>query len=110
MYGPMSLGLTCPLQYQGFPITLVRLYALFGALHPLNIRNAVGGGPNFPIANGSVIPSLEATLRYAFEAVRKIQRQNIKSLHPFPAAVEDFQQYKDSIMSDTVWTSSCTSW
>jgi hypothetical protein len=80
------------------------------ALYSLILGNAVAGGPNFPFANGSVIPSLEATLKYAFEAVRKIQRQNIKCLHPIPAAVDDFQQYKDAIMNDMVWTSNCRSW
>ncbi|KAH7070775.1 hypothetical protein BKA63DRAFT_579477 [Paraphoma chrysanthemicola] len=65
-------------------------------------------GPNFPVANGSLLYAVEAVLRYAFEAVRKIQRQNIKSLHPTPEAVEDFQQYKDSFVRDTVWTSDCT--
>ncbi|KAJ4991813.1 steroid monooxygenase [Stagonosporopsis vannaccii] len=70
----------------------------------------VAGGPNFPIANGSLINSLEASLKYAFEAVRKIQRQNIKSLHPSRSAVDDFQEYKDAIMNDMVWTSNCRSW
>ncbi|KAH7082480.1 hypothetical protein FB567DRAFT_551421 [Paraphoma chrysanthemicola] len=67
-------------------------------------------GPNFPVANGSLPYAVEAVIRYAFEAVRKIQRHNIKSLHPTPEAVEDFQQYKDSFMQDTVWTSDCRSW
>lgn len=67
-------------------------------------------GPNFPLANGTLIPCLERTVRYAFEAVAKIQNQGVKSLSPKPDAVEDFQEHKDSLMKDLAWSSGCRSW
>ncbi len=67
-------------------------------------------GPNFPIANGSVHASLEQTLRYAYMAVEKIQTQNVKSLSPKPEAVSDFQEHKDKVMEELVWSSECRSW
>ncbi|KAL7931665.1 hypothetical protein V8C35DRAFT_329341 [Trichoderma chlorosporum] len=67
-------------------------------------------GPNFPLANGSLIPCLEQSIKYAFRAVEKIQTQGIKSVSPTRRAVDDFQEHKDKIMEKTVWTSSCHSW
>ncbi|KAL1797157.1 hypothetical protein ACET3X_003763 [Alternaria dauci] len=67
-------------------------------------------GPNFTISNGPVIACIEANVRYAFAAAKKIQYEGIKSLSPKPGAVHDFQQYKDSLMKDLVWTGNCTSW
>lgn len=67
-------------------------------------------GPNFPVANGEVIPCLEQNIRYAFSAAKKIQYEGIKSLAPKQEAVDDFQQYKDALMENLVWTGSCTSW
>ena len=70
----------------------------------------VTSGPNFPLANGCLIPCLERCVHYAFDAVEKIRTQNIKSLSPSTAAVNDFQEHKDSLMKDLVWTSECRSW
>ncbi|KAH7082312.1 hypothetical protein FB567DRAFT_562120 [Paraphoma chrysanthemicola] len=67
-------------------------------------------GPNFALSNGTLIPCLEANIKYAFSAVKKIQHDSIKSLAPKREAVDDFQQYKDSLMNDLVWTGSCVSW
>ncbi|KAM6479934.1 FAD/NAD(P)-binding domain-containing protein [Trichoderma sp. SZMC 28011] len=67
-------------------------------------------GPNFPLANGSLIACLEQTLRYAFDVVDKIQTQGVKCLSPTPEAVAEFQEHKDTMMEELVWTSSCRSW
>ncbi|RYO45719.1 hypothetical protein AA0113_g10335 [Alternaria arborescens] len=67
-------------------------------------------GPNFPLGNGGLIPCLETNVRYAFAAAKKIQYEGIKSLAPKPEAVHEFQQYKDSLMKDLVWTGACVSW
>ncbi|KAL6228666.1 hypothetical protein BDW75DRAFT_250991 [Aspergillus navahoensis] len=67
-------------------------------------------GPNFPLSNGGLIPCLEANIKYAFAAAKKIQYEGIKSLAPKQEAVDDFQQYKDSLMKDLVWTGPCVSW
>ncbi|KAH7397965.1 hypothetical protein BKA64DRAFT_624001 [Cadophora sp. MPI-SDFR-AT-0126] len=67
-------------------------------------------GPNFPLANGTVVPCMETTLKYAFKAVRLISTEGVKSISPKERAVEDFQVYKDTLMKEFVWTSSCRSW
>ncbi|KAK5688277.1 hypothetical protein LTS10_000255 [Elasticomyces elasticus] len=67
-------------------------------------------GPNFPLANGCLIPCLETNIKFAFAAAKKIQYDGIKWLSPKQAAVDDYQEYKDSIMEDLVWTGSCASW
>jgi hypothetical protein len=70
----------------------------------------VASGPNFPLANGSLVPCLERCVLYAFEAASKISREGIKSLTPKKGAVDEFQEHKDSVMKDLVWTSPCRSW
>ncbi len=67
-------------------------------------------GPNFPLANGCLIPCLEINIKYAFAAAKKMQYEGIKSLSPKQDAVDDFQEYKESLMKDLVWTGSCVSW
>lgn len=67
-------------------------------------------GPDFPLANGALIPYLETNIKYAFAAVRKIAYDGIRSLAPMPSVVHDFQEYKDSLMGDLVWSGSCSSW
>lgn len=70
----------------------------------------VTSGPNFPLANGALIPCLEKCLEYAFDAVSKIQTQGVKAMYPKQAAVDEFQEHKDSLMQDLVWSSGCRSW
>jgi cation diffusion facilitator CzcD-associated flavoprotein CzcO len=70
----------------------------------------VMSGPNFPLANGCLIPCLETNIKFAFAAAKKIQYDGIKWLSPKQEAVDDYQEYKDSIMEDLVWTGSCSSW
>lgn len=70
----------------------------------------VASGPNFPLANGALVPCLEQCISYAFAAAQKIQREGIKGLTPKPEAVDDFQEHKDALMKDLVWTSGCRSW
>lgn len=72
-------------------------------------RSAISG-PNFPLANGCLLPCLEQNVRYAFEAVRKIQHDGIQSIVPKTEAIDDFQEYKDSLMNDLVWSDHCVSW
>jgi hypothetical protein len=72
--------------------------------------SAVASGPNFPLANGCLIPCLEMCVTYAFRAASKIQTEGIKYLCPQPEAVDDFQDHKDVLMKDLVWTSDCRSW
>ncbi len=86
------------------------------ALISLQVVNAhsnmsiVISGPNFPLANGCLIPCLEQNIKYAFQAARKLQHDGIKRLVPNLSAINDFQDYKDSMMEELVWSDSCVSW
>jgi hypothetical protein len=53
---------------------------------------------------------LESNIKYAFAAVKKLQHDSVKAIVPKPQAIQDFQEYKDSLMEDLVWTDSCVSW
>jgi hypothetical protein len=68
------------------------------------------GGPNFPIANGTLVPCLEASLCYTSKAVEKIQKDGIKVMFPKQEAVDEYQIHKDSLMKAMVWPSNCHSW
>jgi len=70
----------------------------------------ITSGPNFPLANGCLIPCLEKNIIYAFKAVLKMQREGIKTISPKADAVDDYQEYKDSLMKDMVWSAGCRSW
>ena len=70
----------------------------------------VTSGPNFPCANGALIPALEMTIDYAYAVAYKIQSEGIKSLYPLAECVKDFQEHKDEFMKDTVFADNCRSW
>ncbi|KIW84799.1 hypothetical protein Z517_00187 [Fonsecaea pedrosoi CBS 271.37] len=85
-----------------------RSYLGFGAAGFPNYF--ITSGPNSPTANGALIPCFEFCLRFAYNAAEKLMTENIKSITPKQEAVDDFQEHKDSVMKDLVWTSSCRSW
>ncbi|KAK4937018.1 hypothetical protein LTR28_009973, partial [Elasticomyces elasticus] len=61
---------------------------------------AAAGYPNY----------FKRCVHYAFDAVEKLRKQNIKCMSPSVSAVNEFQEHKDSLMEDLVWTSGCRSW
>ncbi|KAH7389237.1 hypothetical protein BKA64DRAFT_696700 [Cadophora sp. MPI-SDFR-AT-0126] len=67
-------------------------------------------GLNFPLINGTIVLCMESTLKYVFKVVRLIQTEGVKSMSSKEMAVEDFQVYKDRLMKEFVWISSCRSW
>jgi hypothetical protein len=79
-------------------------------LHLLSSSDLVSLGPNGPAAHGTLIPFLQAYVNYAFNAVEKLMRENIKSISIKEEAVADFQEHKDNFVKDKVWTSECRSW
>jgi hypothetical protein len=74
------------------------------------VTNLVMSGPNFPLANGGLFPCLENNIKYAFQVAKKLCYEGIKCLAPKQAAVDDYQEYKDCLMAELVWTGSCASW
>lgn len=70
----------------------------------------ITGGPNSPIANGSLISGLETEIDYAYSCLRKMQTENIKSMEVKQEAVDDFIEHKNALMEKMVWSGDCRSW
>ena len=68
------------------------------------------GGPNSPIANGSLISGLETEIDYAYSCLCKMQAENIAWMDVKNEAVDDFHEHKDALMDFMVWSGGCRSW
>ena len=64
-------------------------------------------GPNGAIAEGSLLIMIERTGDYILKAIRKIQKDNIKSMVVKPARVRDFGNYCDNYFKGTVFIDNC---
>lgn len=67
-------------------------------------------GPNGAIGEGSLTMMIESTGDYITKAIRKIQKDNIKSMAIKPERVQDFLQYCDVYFTGTVYSEECRSW
>ncbi|RMZ72463.1 sterigmatocystin biosynthesis monooxygenase stcW [Pyrenophora seminiperda CCB06] len=67
-------------------------------------------GPNCGIADGSFTTMVESMTDYTVKAIRKIQKENIKSMVVKEDRVKDFIAYSDAYFARTVFTDNCRSW
>ncbi|KXJ91657.1 hypothetical protein Micbo1qcDRAFT_233085 [Microdochium bolleyi] len=67
-------------------------------------------GPNTPIANGSVMGTLDATSDYFIRLLRKMIRQKVVSFDVRRDAQHDFDVHTQEFMKQMVWTGACRSW
>lgn len=67
-------------------------------------------GPNSAIGSGSLTMMIESTGDYIVKCVRKIQKDNIRSMAVRPRRVRDFVQYVDAYFEGTVFKEECKSW
>lgn len=67
-------------------------------------------GPNGAIGEGSLTMMIESTGDYILRSIRKLQKENIKSMAIKPARVRDFLQYVDTYFAGTVYAEECRSW
>lgn len=67
-------------------------------------------GPNTPIANGSVIGTLEATADYFVRLLKKFVEEEVHSFVVRPDVQADFNAQTQVTMQKTVWTGTCRSW
>jgi len=67
-------------------------------------------GPNGAIGEGSLTMMIETTGSYILKAIRKIQKENIKSMVIKPERVKDFVDYCDTYFNGTVFMDECQSW
>ncbi|KAF9634106.1 putative flavin-binding monooxygenase protein [Lasiodiplodia theobromae] len=67
-------------------------------------------GPNSAIGSGSLTMMIESTGDYIVKCIRKIQRDNIRSMAVSARRVRDFTQYVDAYFEGTVFVEECRSW
>lgn len=67
-------------------------------------------GPNAPIGHGSVFTITEHVAKYMANIIRKCQTENIKSIAPSEAALDDFYEHLETFMPRTAWSGTCRSW
>lgn len=67
-------------------------------------------GPNAAIGSGSLTMMIESVGDYIVKCIRKIQKDDIKSMTVSPKRVNDFIEYCDSYFKQTVVMDDCKSW
>ncbi|KAG8627381.1 hypothetical protein KVT40_004864 [Elsinoe batatas] len=67
-------------------------------------------GPNAAIGSGSLTMMIECVGDYIFKCIRKLQKENLKSMTVKPQRVKDFIAYADAYFAKTVFADECRSW
>ncbi|KIV82362.1 hypothetical protein PV11_04481 [Exophiala sideris] len=67
-------------------------------------------GPNAVVGHGSLVEGLNWTGDYMVKWFKKIVAEDLKSVEPKQAAVDDFVRYGDQVMKTLTWTGACRSW
>lgn len=67
-------------------------------------------GPNAALGEGNLLLLVEKEIYYFTECIRKMQRDNIRSLKVRKDAVERFTKHCDQYFSRTVFSEKCRSW
>jgi cation diffusion facilitator CzcD-associated flavoprotein CzcO len=67
-------------------------------------------GPNAVVTHGSLIESINWTADYILKWLHKASTEDIKSITPKTAAINEFIEKCNEIHQTLVWTDSCTSW
>ncbi|KAF2123432.1 putative FAD-containing monooxygenase [Dothidotthia symphoricarpi CBS 119687] len=67
-------------------------------------------GPNCPVANGSLIGSLEAMADFVVRLLKRVDSFGVATFDPDKGAQDDFNNQVEEFMKDAVWTGNCSSW
>ncbi|KAJ4393070.1 hypothetical protein N0V93_002277 [Gnomoniopsis smithogilvyi] len=67
-------------------------------------------GPNSGIAAGPLNPLIEAQGDYIIKCIRKLQKEDYKSMTPKKERVDDFMEYVGDYFKQTVFMDPCKSW
>ncbi|KAJ5321431.1 hypothetical protein N7476_004433 [Penicillium atrosanguineum] len=67
-------------------------------------------GPNAGLGEGNLLLLIEKGIDYMSECIRKIQRDNIRTMAVKGNAVKQFTQYCDQYFEKTVFGAKCRSW
>ncbi|OGM47287.1 hypothetical protein ABOM_003799 [Aspergillus bombycis] len=68
------------------------------------------GGPYFSFGHGSFTTMAELFLDNILQVLKKMQRENIKSISPQQQATNDFIEHADLWLKRTAWAGPCASW
>ncbi|CAI4215879.1 unnamed protein product [Parascedosporium putredinis] len=68
------------------------------------------GGPYFSFGHGSYISMVELFMNNILQVVKKMQKEDIKSVTPKKEATDAFMEHADVWLKRTVWSESCTNW
>ncbi|KAH7080134.1 putative FAD-containing monooxygenase [Paraphoma chrysanthemicola] len=67
-------------------------------------------GPNCPVANGSLIGSLEAMADFFVRLLQRVDNFGVATFTPQKSAQDDFNCQVQEFMAGAVWSGNCTSW
>lgn len=67
-------------------------------------------GPGATWSSGTLLPSIETSVEYSVKMMRKIQKEQIKSLDVKQEALDDIYAHFDEFHKTTVWQEECRSW
>lgn len=67
-------------------------------------------GPNAAVGTGTLTTMVEMTGDYIIKRVRKLQKENIKSMEVQKRRVRDFSDFIDHYFKKTVYMDNCSSW
>lgn len=87
-----------------------RPWAYFGLTVPNMPNFMMQGGPPSPVQNGTPFGAFRASSDYAIHIIKKLQRENVRSLHPKQHVVEAFARHVDDFFAGTVFSDACRSW
>ena len=67
-------------------------------------------GPNTGLGHNSMVFMIDAQVRYAVSAIRRMQQQALASIEVRPEVEQAFRAEMTRRLGATVWTSGCNSW
>ncbi|MCJ1472259.1 hypothetical protein MMC13_000906 [Lambiella insularis] len=67
-------------------------------------------GPNWPVAQGSIMCALDANGQYAIQCMQKLQQELVRSFCPSQQASDEFNEHVQTWAVDSVWGQPCRSW
>jgi hypothetical protein len=67
-------------------------------------------GPNGGPGTGSTLVFIEAVSEFICKAIKKLQREDLKSMVPKENAVKQFGEYVDEYMKHVVYSQHCRAW
>ncbi len=67
-------------------------------------------GPNTGLGHSSMVLMIESQIKYIFEALRAMKKEQIKAIDVRPEILEHYNEWLQERLKGTVWNSGCKSW